>query len=301
MLEVTHAEAVRYLRQGGFPWREDRSNRDPAMLRNRVRHEILPLLARRLNPAIREALGRLAEIVRAENELLDARTRRLLKSCRIRGGDGWSVRKLKALARADRRRVLQQWLYAAGAAPDTVQRQSLDRIESLLDSSAGSKSVPLAQGLAVERRYAVLRLTAKQVDGDTAGAVPLAVPGRTAWPAAGLVAETAWTRGYRRPARETIGEYPAIGYLSRRALAGAPLLLRSIRPGDRFQPKGMAGTKKLQDLLVDQKVPRQRRAGLPVLECGGRIVWIPGYRVAEGWQVESPRAPALRLRLTRTD
>jgi len=75
------------------------------------------------------------------------------------------------------------------------------------------------------------------------------------------------------------------------------LYVRSWRAGDRIRPLGMAGTKKLQDIFVDAKVPADRRARIPVLECGGELVWLPGYRVARGWEVPTPRAMALQVRI----
>jgi hypothetical protein len=61
----------------------------------------------------------------------------------------------------------------------------------------------------------------------------------------------------------------------------------------------MAGSRKVQDILTDQKVPREVRAGVPVLECDGEIVWIPGYRIARGWELADESASAVRIRVTR--
>jgi tRNA(Ile)-lysidine synthase len=60
-------------------------------------------------------------------------------------------------------------------------------------------------------------------------------------------------------------------------------------------PFGMKGSKKIQDILVDAKVPRQERPGLPLFESGGEIVWLPGYRVAAARRVTDPGAMNLQL------
>jgi tRNA(Ile)-lysidine synthase len=57
----------------------------------------------------------------------------------------------------------------------------------------------------------------------------------------------------------------------------------------------MEGTKKLQDIFTDAKVPRDQRDRIPVVECRGQIVWLPGYRVARGWEVPNPQSGTLRL------
>ena len=71
-------------------------------------------------------------------------------------------------------------------------------------------------------------------------------------------------------------------------LLDEPLCLRAWRPGDRFQPLGLPGAKKLQDFFVDAKVPRQERGRIPLLIAGEGIAWVVGYRIAEAfrWQGE---------------
>ena len=68
-----------------------------------------------------------------------------------------------------------------------------------------------------------------------------------------------------------------------------------------MRPHGVRGSRKLQDILVDGKVPRAQRGSVPVLECGGEIVWIPGYRVAREWTVEDENRPAVQVFLDRME
>ena len=75
--------------------------------------------------------------------------------------------------------------------------------------------------------------------------------------------------------------------------------MRTRRPGDRFQPSGMTGTKKLQDFFTDAKVPRALRDSVPLLVCERGIAWVVGHRVA-GWAISAPEAAALLVSLTQT-
>jgi tRNA(Ile)-lysidine synthase len=80
--------------------------------------------------------------------------------------------------------------------------------------------------------------------------------------------------------------------------AGALLRIRPRRPGDRFRPLGMTGKKKVQDLLVDRKVPRWERARVPILvDAQDRILWVVGQRVAEVARVGETTTRAVRLRV----
>ena len=93
------------------------------------------------------------------------------------------------------------------------------------------------------------------------------------------------------------GTLPAAVSLDAGVWDGRPLRMRARRPGDRLHPCGPGGTRKLQDILVDAKVPRERRERLPVLVCGGEVVWVPGLRVAQAWRVRDARRRALQIRV----
>jgi tRNA(Ile)-lysidine synthetase-like protein len=102
----------------------------------------------------------------------------------------------------------------------------------------------------------------------------------------------------RRP--EAIGQLPATCELSRAALAGRMLELRTWRPGDRIAPVGLAGhSRKLQDVFVTAKVPPAVRASLPILAdpSTGEVLWVPGYRVAASAAVASSTSPSWRFTL----
>ena len=94
-------------------------------------------------------------------------------------------------------------------------------------------------------------------------------------------------RGFSRRADEVC--------LSAAAVGGRDLVFRSWRAGDRIAPLGMAGRKKLSDVFTDLKVPRGERDARVVVECGGQIAALAGWRVARGFEVESSRAPSLRI------
>jgi tRNA(Ile)-lysidine synthase len=94
------------------------------------------------------------------------------------------------------------------------------------------------------------------------------------------------------------GQWPAACSLAPEAVGARPLLLRTRQPGDRIAPLGMQGTRRLQDIFVDAKLPRSDRDKLPLLCCGETVVWVPGYRVARDFAVRDATAPAIQIRIT---
>jgi tRNA(Ile)-lysidine synthetase-like protein len=78
-------------------------------------------------------------------------------------------------------------------------------------------------------------------------------------------------------------------------VAGRDVTVRVARPGDRMEPYGLEGSKKLQDIFTDLKIPKAQRASWPVIDCDGEIIWLPGYRIARSWALSSDSDPALHL------
>ena len=294
--DVTHSEAVRFLSRHGLLWREDKSNREMNFLRNRVRHQILPLLEARLNPRIRRAILRATELLREENEWLDRTARGLWKECVKRAKrNELNVKKLNRLPLAARRRVLRLWLVSGGADADQLGFETMENMERLLVMPHGTRTVPVSGALHVIRRYGSLAIKKNTAAVGAAFREKVAVPGETILPEQGLRIVTEWAAGIIRKRGVRAGELPAAAALGAEALRHSPLYVRSWKPGDRIRPLGMEGSRKLQDLFVDQKVPRDRRDRIPLFECGGDIVWIPGYRIARGWEVKNPRSLSLHI------
>ena len=84
--------------------------------------------------------------------------------------------------------------------------------------------------------------------------------------------------------------------LSAAAVGGRDLVFRSWRAGDRMKPLGMSGSKKLSDIFTDLKVPRAERDAWGVVECGGRVAALAGWRVDRDFAVPSARSPSIRIR-----
>ena len=301
LLDCRRADLQALLRRRGIVWREDRSNDDPAHLRNRVRHELLPLLEQRFNPSIRETLARTAERVRDDDRVLEELARTDLATATPAGQpDRLATEVLQALPIARARRVLRQWLAAAGLPRTAIQADLIERSLALCQSVKGTATVPAGHDLRVVRRYTHLYCES-EAEASEHGPERrrLAVPGAVDYPEWGLRIRTEWTRGFRHPQNQRCGRWPAEAHLSRRWIGRAGLYLRSWQDGDRFEPYGLPGHRKLQDVWVDAKLPRDRRRWIPLLECRGRIVWIPGYRIAQPVAVEGSDAPSLHIRMER--
>jgi len=300
LLTVSRREIATYAAKQRVAFREDPSNRSVAYRRNRIRRELLPLLAREYNPRIVETLAGLAAQAREDEDALASQAAALAAgTIRKRGASvAINLALLRAASPAITRRLLQE---AFGRATDRRHGLTRRHVRALMRAAARGGSVPLPGGLQASASAAYLclgprapsersrRSGARPLVSELPPEVPLR-PGRWVW----------WDPGrcFVR-VRRVDGDRIRLtrGNSHREVLSPTlllePLRLRAWRPGDRFQPLGLPGGKKLQDFFVDAKVPREERRKVPLLVAGERLAWVVGLRIAETFRWKGERVACL--------
>lgn len=276
LLDARAEELRAFLAGHRLDWREDRMNADPAHLRSFVRQALTPVLTR-MNPRASEHAAALAVAAAREEEWLGELT--LSARLRATGSRGLNLAVLRDLPAPLLRRVLREWCDGVGASMRVMGAAGLDRLADLVAAGTGSYRAGIA----------LIRVESGELCRAGSGAgfdVELQPPGEVEAGGGGLRAEGSTGWGASGP-----GE----AWISAARAAGRPLRVRSWTPGDAYRPHGAPGRRKLQDLFTDARLPRSRRSGVPVVECDGEIVWVPGFRVAHDWVVESRTAPSIHL------
>lgn len=259
MLDIPREEILQWLKENNFKWREDSTNSDEAFLRNKVRHTILPILESELNPNIRETVLRTMEILRAENEWMDEMAE-----------TGTSL--------AAKRRSIRKWLFDEGA--EEVGFDAVERILKGMEKAEGSSIAELNESQRVVIEYGNPRFEDDHFQTSD-----------ISWNLS-VSDSVGWLRDDSK-----IGDSSAEASICAQKLAGRAIDVRMVRAGDRISPLGMKGSRKLQDILTDLKTPKAQRNRVPVVVCEGEIVWVPGYRIAQGWQVEGSNGKSVHLKL----
>jgi tRNA(Ile)-lysidine synthase len=289
LLPVSGAALRTWLRLRGTAWCEDASNSECAIPRNLVRNVLLPQLAATWGDTFRPNLCRSAEILRSEDALLDGlaenRMRRICPSATV------DVTRLLRQPEALRRRILRLWLFQQGL-PDACGFDSVSRLLDLCTLGEDTR-LQLTDSACAVLKSGQLRLARARPTSPPAAMLP--PQGRISWGDVEIATENAC--GISSKAHG-IGVYPAVCTLAAAALQGRTLLVRSRQPGDRIFPTGLDGSKKIQDLFVDEKVTEDRRDTLPLIVCGDEVVWVPGYRISRHFAVPASDAPSLRLTIS---
>ncbi len=263
MLSITRAEVEAFLDEYALSHVEDSSNGENAFLRNRVRHEIMPLL-RQENPRIGENLSAMAQNLRQEEAFLQSLLPETMPP----------VSQLKELPGPIRRRLLERFLKDSGVRePEQVH---ILQMESLVFHWSPSASMQFPGGVTIGREYDRL---VKRERVQTLPTVPLQCPGRTEIPELGAAVLCT-------PADTLSGD----GFYVQ---PQGTLVLRSRMAGDCMTLSG--GTKSLKKLYIDRKIPASNRPMVPVLADDRGALAVFGLGVSE--ERRALTLPAVWVRL----
>jgi tRNA(Ile)-lysidine synthase len=333
VLEIRRADLRQFLEARGEAFREDATNADVSIPRNRVRHELIPYIESRFSRAAPVLLARQAALARDDEDFLrelaiESVRRVVLRENGLERPADFAPRTsdlrpgtpdvgprtsdlgprasdlgmdLDAAALAEiPRAVASRVAYHVLSRLSGVRHIGSDHVERFLAlAEAGHEgSATSLPGQYAQRLGSVITLRPGRgpaLEGSNSFAFSLSIPGEVEW----------------RPQRCAIAAEAVSGSEGRLAARGAevgvsvaalalPLAIRSRRPGDRFHPLGAPGARKLQDFLVDRKVPRSERDALPlVVDSRDRIVWVVGHSVGEDFRVIDPSAGMLLLKVRR--
>jgi len=297
LLAVSRAETARYCRQHRLEPRLDASNLSLSPLRNRIRQQLLPLL-QNYNPQIAEALLRAARIATEDFAFLDREVTRLWgKIARERGDTVVLDRdKFLKLPPALQRHLLRAAIEKRLGDLKDIETRHIEGVLSSLNKPAGKK-ISLPEGLVFAIEYDNFLLGT-----DPAALSPfpvletesaLKVPGR-AEPAGWHIEATITDREQVKEKDNDLTAYFDL------AKTGRKLTVRTRQPGDRFQPLGLDQPKKLNEFMIDSKIPRAWRQRVPIVSSPEHILWVVGWRIDERVKVTAETEKVLCLEFQRT-
>lgn len=288
LLGFAKAELLAFARENQIRFREDATNFSTDILRNRIRHQLLPLLREKYQPALTRTILRTMELLGAEEEWIGEMARDWLQ----RSGQPapLAARRTQrraldpdfdALPAALQRRILHQQLVNIGIAADFELVESLRR--------APGMRVSVARNLCAvrdERGFVKLRAAEAPEFNSRELAVALTAPAGRAGEAVFGGIRLQWRIRPRKAAPVRLAARRGNQEFFDADQVGERIVLRHWRPGDRFQPIGLKAPAKLQDLFVNAKIPARQRRQLVVAEsAGGEIFWVEGLRIGERFKL----------------
>ena len=276
LLPVSRQETVNYCHEHRLMPRTDTSNQVLSLLRNRIRHQLLPQL-QSYNPRIAEALLRTASIAGDALAFLDEECARVWDGVVRKQGDTLILDRagFLKLPPALQRHLLRTTIEILAGSLKDIETRHIEEVMAALGKPAG-KRLSLPGGLVFAIDYGQYLL-----GRDPAALSPFPVlenefsvqiPGETLAPGWRVTAAII----KREQMEDKDSDFTACFNLDK---VGGQLTVRCRRPGDRFQPLGMSQSKKLGEFMIDAKIPQAWRQRVPVVCSPQHILWIVGWRI----------------------
>ena len=298
LLAVSREEINEYCADHHLQPRFDSSNRETNYLRNRIRLTLLPELEKQYNVAVKDALCRTATIVGDEHDFIRLAAQNMWSQVAVEQEEKLFIhtRKMEPIHVAVKREIFRLAIEKKRGSLAGISFDHLEMLLELLATGRVGSIVDLPGELAASKSYDGVylgpRRSAQLAKTDFLGHM-LAVPGITHIAELGIsiITEVTEVTEVMEETDRMSSHAAVFDWLALKP----PLLVRTRHDGDRFQPLGFHGSKKLKDFFIDAKVPRQERDYIPILCDGQDIIWVGGYRQAEQGKITEQTKEFLKI------
>lgn len=304
-LDVSRKEIERFVADEKLAYREDASNKQNDMTRNKVRNILIPMLESEYNPSLKKSIIGEISALSAVNDFMQLKTQMNFKKTVTKVAENeYNIvcKNIKALPYALQLEIIRKALFKFS---DNVKRQHIIAVYDLINKKDSGKKLVLDGGLLATKIYDFVRLSTKQEDTDGFSAytpIPgLVTFGEWQWKATALeMGSGTAIKPKKAPwAQWHSGSKVEIEvFFDLDCLESKEISFRNRKAGDKYKPVGMEHNKKIKDIFVDEKVPLNWREQIPVVLSGEKIVLLAGYRPASFCKVTSDTKRILKLRLT---
>jgi tRNA(Ile)-lysidine synthase len=299
LLAISREDILLFLKEKGVSYCKDQTNQSPLFLRNKVRLDLIPYL-KCYNERIEERLVRMADIMRTENDFLELQVQTIFEQ--------WGVN-LEAseitinlfsfyhLHEAMQRRVIKTLLERKHADHNGVGQVHIEAMWNLCRTGHVGQSLDLPWGTHVVRHYENVVLSESHPENKEQKELTFTYP-VPHHDCEVYIEETDQRIRFTFLKGTFIPDFsqPRIAYLDYKALR-LPLMVRNIRPGDRFHPLGLTGKKKLKSFFIDRKIPQQERSRIPLVTDQDDIVWVGSMAVSEKAKVTPATEDCLKIEI----
>ncbi|MDY6856651.1 MAG: tRNA lysidine(34) synthetase TilS [Thermodesulfobacteriota bacterium] len=295
IIEIRQSEIRRELEDRRIEFVIDSSNKEDIYLRNKIRNRLMPVLINEYNPNIIQSLVNTSEILRKEDGFLDILAKEYLSDIRIysdKKSIALDILRLKDLDESIQIRVLKRAIELFSEDLRCVCFKHLDSIVHMLFRKGSNKFLNLPKGICIEKRYNEL-IIREEIRGNDFFYSFNHVPDRVRLKETGKDIEFSVIK---KAKNLDVGRDPDVAFFDFERVR-FPIILRNFKEGDRFQPIGLNGTKKLKDFFIDCKIPRSIRRQVPLLVFDDLIAWVIGLRIDHRVMLSESTKEILKVRM----
>ncbi|MDI1472408.1 MAG: tRNA lysidine(34) synthetase TilS [Thermodesulfovibrio sp.] len=292
LIEIERVEIEEYLNKRNIQYIKDPSNESLKYLRNKIRHTLMPVI-KSISPQATKIISKTADIMREENDYINVAVTKSLMRLMSRKTD----QKVELFCNPMEILnivILRRALRVAIDSVKDLRGIEFDHIEKIIDLIKKGKPgdrIYLPKGIKAIKNYSTLVISAEPP--KKLSTYEISKPGEIFLQEASIVLSI---EELDREEVKDFGDGKNTVYIDREKI-NFPLILRPRKPGDFFYPFGFGKKKKLQDFFVDEKIPRDERDLIPIIENSGEIVFIAGYRLDDRYKIEHNTKRCLKIKV----
>ncbi|WP_426348210.1 tRNA lysidine(34) synthetase TilS [Alloiococcus sp. CFN-8] len=317
ILSITREEIEEYISSNSLQPRVDKTNLQDIYTRNKIRLKLIPYMKENFNEEIISALCRLGELVEADNEYLQLEVENKYQELsRQVGGRVYLSTDTFNLHISLLRRVIKKACGSVKGNELNINKQHIDSIIELQSLGTG-KAITLPEGIRAINEYGEIYFTKiedkrnkiNKIQDNSKECNELIIKLVDIMDELQRGAVNFYSQRYKASLTLKLIEketdinpksFRNIKFFDFHKIKG-DISLRSRKEGDRFNPLGIKGSKKIKDVFIDLKIPREKREELPLLCFGEDIAWIVGYRISDKFKVDEKTTKILQINIEREE
>ena len=308
LIELSRTEIIDFLSQNKLEYVSDVSNTDTKYLRNRVRHELIPLLKTTYNPKISETLNRLSSIIRSEEEWIDDVVRPFYEKSVLDVRENCivlSVSKLNRYHPALKRRIIRMTIENIKGDLRRIRFVNINSVIGLLEKKSVYGKLDLPDRIRIQKDQDTLFMVKgkhmlREVGKKYSHSNPFTFEYQIEKLESVFIREIGAHIKFTEIPMKKVPDYRYTGqhtsFFDKDTLS-FPMVIRNFQPGDAFKPLGAGGRQKLKKFFIDKKVPRNERIKCPILLSRGKIIWVVGHRIDDSVKVMPSTRNILKVEL----
>jgi len=308
LIKLTKSELISYLNNNSIKYVSDKTNKDIKHFRNKIRHELIPLLKKSYNPKITELLNRLSSIIRCEDEWIENAVNPIYQQSIIDVKENkivLSVPRLISIHSAIKRRIIRKAIEEIKGNLRRITYLHINDAITLLKGEAACGNIDLPDRIRIKRNNDILIISKEKIALRSIHVesidkriisfkYKILKPGRIFLKEIGM--HLKFSEIGIKDLHNLRNDRHKVAFFDMDSIK-FPLILRNFQQGDRFTPLGMTGTQKVKKYFINNKVQRTKRASCPILLCRGKIIWVVGHRIDDYVKVKTSTSNILKVEL----
>ncbi|QCX33760.1 tRNA lysidine(34) synthetase TilS [Caloramator sp. E03] len=292
LIECNRDEIEEYCKTNNLNPVIDSTNKKNIYVRNRIRLEVIPYLKNHFNSNIIENLYRMAEIIRDEDDFIQKEVLKHIEEIKLR--DGFNIKKFNELHTALKRRIIRSILQQVKGNLNGIEGKHIEECIEIIKNDDTGKSISLPDNIECLLEYDIFKI--RKRNEIKSYEYELKIPGKIILYEEGLEISTNVIERENEIYKDTM----FIKYFDYDKIKSG-LKVRTRKDGDFMYPKGMNGRKKIKDIFIDKKIPRDMRNRFPLIALGNEILWIPKIRDTRNYKIDKNTLRILEIKIIRSD